>query len=318
MRKGNITNNGRLVLKNRDDIAAFRQKLCKFANRFTGIVIQCQNCSEAFKELTFPVGAPTIDLIGVKNAGSMFRNARIEALHLINTSGIDNMAMMFYDSNITSIDGLDTSGATTIASMFERIRNYKGKVLQVSVNALDLRNCTDMSKAFNDTGFRKITLMNTDKIISAANAYQKCWLLENYPVAEFKSVKDLKNLLYLDSPALSDGLKYAKDFGQLFAFCPKLQRKSDFNEFCEKLYKFYVEKGIKFENTAEVDERGFLVIKSPNDVKMNIKNFNKYPGVAVKMSDASYLFEGLTISIETLDLNDVKTADYMFKDATIT
>ena len=37
--RGNITNNGRLVLKNRDDISVFRQKLCKFANRFTGIVI---------------------------------------------------------------------------------------------------------------------------------------------------------------------------------------------------------------------------------------------------------------------------------------
>ena len=101
----------------------------------------------------------------------MFKNAKIEALHLINTSGINNMEMMFYEANITSINGLDTSGATTIKSMFERIRNYKGKVLQVSVNALDLRNCTNMNRAFNDTGFRKITLMNTDKIKSATNAY---------------------------------------------------------------------------------------------------------------------------------------------------
>ena len=314
--KGNITNNSRLILKNIYDIEIFRQKLYKFANRFTGIVIQYKNCYEAFCDLTFSVGAPTIDLIGVKNAGSMFKNAKIETLHLINTSGIDNMEMMFYEANITSINGLDTSGATTIESMFERIRNYKGKVLQVSVNALDLRNCTNMNRAFNDTGFRKITLMNTDKIKSATNAYQKCWLLENYPVAEFKNVKDLKNL-YSESTSISDSLKYAKDFGQLFAFCPKLQHKTDFNEFCERLYKFYVGKGIKFENKAEVDERGFLVIKSPNDVQLNINNFNKYPGVVVKMSDASYLFEGHKINIETLDLNDVKTADYMFKNAVI-
>ena len=62
-------------------------------------------------------------------------------------------------------------------------------------------------------------------------------MLDNYPVAEFPSIKDLRFLC--SAPEVADSLddhdtplSYAEDFAKLFAFCPKLQGKPDFNKFC--------------------------------------------------------------------------------------
>lgn len=170
-RNGKMTNNGRLVLKDRTDLKNFREKWYKLADRFTGIVVDFEDGSGIFRDLVFSAGAPAIDLNKVTKASNMFCNARIEKLSLINTGNITDMKCMFYNASITSIDGLDASHATSISMMFKNIRNFKGKVLPVSVNALDLRSCTDMSEAFFNSGFRKIALMNTDAVENARNAY---------------------------------------------------------------------------------------------------------------------------------------------------
>ena len=125
-RNNKMTNNGRLVLRDRTDLKNFREKWYKLANMFTGIVIDFKDGSGIFKDLVFSAGAPAIDLNNVTNANAMFSYARIEKLNLINTSNITDMGSMFYSASITSIDGLDTSHATSISRMFKNIRNFKG------------------------------------------------------------------------------------------------------------------------------------------------------------------------------------------------
>ena len=62
-------------------------------------------------------------------------------------------------------------------------------------------------------------------------------MLDNYPVAEFPGIKDLRCLCGAPEADGKVGssdtpLVYAEDFAKMFAFCPKLQGKPDFNKFC--------------------------------------------------------------------------------------
>lgn len=308
-KRGLVTKNGRLIVDSRGVLL----ECLPFIKVFTGIVVDLVNADSLFENLDCTNGLPPIDMMKVKTAVRMFAECKCESIQLLNTGNVRNAAGMFQNAKVSNISGLDTSKCEDMSLIFCNTVNYKNPAFYNSVNALDVSNCKKLNSAFYGSNFRKIALQNTDNVKEAANLYNGCIMLLNFPTVEFKSLENLKML-----GATSD-INYPEDMQFVFNGCTQLQKSAEFDQQVKKLYDFYIKDNKKtFTSEAEVDERGFIKIKSADDVERYCNDFNKYPGVVLDgIVDATYLLSGRNISIKTLDLGKAKDISYLFANSNI-
>lgn len=98
--------------------------------------------------------------------------------------------------------------------MFKDCRNAKHA--GVSLPQLDFGQCVSMNQAFYNSGIEKIQFAgNLDNVVSAIDAFQNCFMLEDMPNVLYKKIKHGKRLV-----SNFDG-----DYSAIFDGCDRLIRK---------------------------------------------------------------------------------------------
>lgn len=71
------------------------------------------------------------------------------------------------------------------------------------------------------------------------------------------------------------------------------------------------------EPTRNVDENGYLILQSKEEVRASLKFIRKYPGIRIDASSAKSFFEGVVVYVKNINMKGVKDASFMFKNASI-
>lgn len=212
---------------------------------------------------------------------------------------------MFCNVWTSEITGLDTSSATTMHSAFY---NCRQKVFQmISIPALDLRNCTNISNAFASSFISSVTMMNTDKVRRAINAFLDMPFLQKVPDIRFKNVIE-PSMLRQDANGRFDG-----DFTTIFDGCDALLGRSEFDKKIQEIEQYYMHPS-KDRKSDFLDDRNFIVIHSIDDVEMYAKHMYKYDGVVIA-EDAScrrLFYQIPNLKIRVLDINGHEDLHCMF------
>jgi len=69
--------------------------------------------------------------------------------------------------------------------------------------------------------------------------------------------------------------------------------------------------------SADVDENGYLILKSIDDVRASLKFLRKFPGIRIVSQSASGWFNNMTVYVKNVNLKGVKDASGMFKQASV-
>ena len=306
--EGRFCPNGALKIRNKNDLETYTALLEDVdtvfidSNNASGLFTGYGADDEGGKAL------PLIDCQKVKKSTSKFTGCRTKSIRLANTGGIEDMTNMFTSAEFETLTGLDTKSAKTITNMFSGCcrRQFQG----ISVPELDLSSCTFADKAFMNSALLSIKLKNTDKLISAKDAFVGCFMLQKMPDVRFKRVPGLANL--------RSTARKNPHYQTIFDSCIVLRRKMG-SKFTEEIKA--VEDWYEKIDQAKIDGRGFFIASSKPDIDANWQKFADMPGVVLSgdaLKDTDGLFceiDGLVI--QTLDVNGAEKLDHLFVDCEI-
>lgn len=166
--------------------------------------------------------------------------------------------------------------------------------------------------------------MNPAQLQHAAKMFIQCTQLKNIPDMRFPKIKNLRSLVLVgsnddgwrtqftqDNSDELDNLFFAPE--QVFAGCPLVY---DLPEFDEKMKE--LEEWCKVDApSANVDENGYLILKSVDEARASLKFLRKFPGIRIDSQSAAGWFRGLTVYVKNINLKGVKDASSMFKQASV-
>jgi len=180
-----------------------------------------------------------------------------------------------------------------------------------------------MNQAFYNSGIEKIQFAGSlDNVVSAIDAFQNCFMLEDMPNVLYKKIKHGKRLV-------SD---FDGDYSAIFNGCDRLIRKlrstkrdkdrqnepgDRFDDEIARIQAFY-EDGKHL--APMLDSRGYIVVRTQDDAESAVPILSRrdVKGIVIdKNAKPEELFYKLNLRIKSLDLNGVKSTAGMFTKCNI-
>lgn len=320
-----IDTRGYVHIQNRETLVMYLPIL----DRFAGVVISRKDAAGLFADLKIPK-LPPVDMREVEAATLMFYGCDIPEVKLLNCKAT-LMDGMFAEAKINKVEGLDTSNAKSITNLFRNQESSKrvdqdSKTLSLVPFKLNLKNCVRANFAFAGSQVERVEIVQPTQLQYAAKMFCHCVQLKNIPDMRFPKIKNLRSLVLADN--VRDDTRSKTTFNrdnsteedtsyfaaeQVFAGCPLVY---DLPEFDQKMKE--LEEWCKFdEPTGNVDENGYLILQSKEEVRASLKFIRKYPGIRIDASSANSFFEGVTVYVKNINMKGVKDARCMFKNASI-
>lgn len=295
---GIITADGEMHLSDRSQLNTYSRLI----ERVSKINITTGAADRFFADIfgETVIDLPPINCRYVKSADSMFEGVKVKAITLENTENIETMDSMFKNTVTESIQGLNTRSAVNMKRTFLNCRQKVFKM--INIPALDMRNCVNIDECFQQSYISNVNMQNTDNITSAKDAFIDMPLLQRIPDVKFKNV--------ISPQQLRSG--FTGDYVTIFDGCDKLLGGKKFDEEILNIEKFYQHPDRKSKYT---DDRGYLILRGPEDVNRYAKEFYKYPGVVLDKGIVSVarLFNDIRhIKIRVLDVNGLTNLDSLF------